>query len=65
MTDRTIDSLALLVTPEEAAERLRVGRSKVYELIRLGELRSLKIGGSRRITTEALAEFVERLQGAS
>jgi excisionase family DNA binding protein len=61
----TVDDLALLVTPEEAASRLRIGRSKVYELLRTGELRSIKIGGSRRITTEALAEFIAGLQEAS
>ncbi|QDP94989.1 helix-turn-helix domain-containing protein [Microlunatus elymi] len=59
------DGLALLVTPEEAAALLRVGRSKVYELIRLGELRSLKIGGSRRISTEALHDFVSGHQESS
>ena len=42
----TLDDLALLVTPEEAASRLKVGRSKVYELMRTGALPSLKIGGS-------------------
>jgi len=42
-----------------------VSRSKVYELIRVGALRSLKIGGSRRITREALQEFVCGLEEAS
>ena len=60
----TVDGMALLVTPEEAASSA-VGRSKVYELMRTGELPSLKIGGSRRITREALAEFVSRLEEAS
>lgn len=59
------DDLALLVTPEEAARRLGVGRSKVYDLMRAGDLRSLKIGGSRRISTAALEEFVDRLQDVS
>lgn len=57
------DELALLVTPEVAANRLSVGRSKVYELIRTGELPSIKIGGCRRITTEALEAFVQRISG--
>jgi excisionase family DNA binding protein len=51
----------LLLTPEEAAQVLRVGRSKVYDLIRTGTLRSVKIGGSRRISISALAEFVADL----
>jgi excisionase family DNA binding protein len=54
--------LTLLLTPEEAAKALRVGRSKVYDLIRSGTLRSVKIGGSRRISATALAEFVTALE---
>ena len=54
--------VALLLTPEEAAEALRVGRSKVYELIRSRVLRSVKIGGSRRISAAALAEYVATLE---
>src|SRR5215213_11710454 len=37
----------LLLRPSEAAAHLSIGRSKVYELMRLGQLRSVKIGGSR------------------
>ena len=39
----------LLLSPAEAAAHLSIGRSKVYELMRLGQLRSVKIGASRRI----------------
>jgi excisionase family DNA binding protein len=53
---------ALLLTPQEAAQALRVGRSKFYDLIRSGALRSVKIGGSRRISATALAEFVTALE---
>ena len=52
----------LLLTAEEAARALRIGRSKVYELMRSGALRSIKIGGSRRISSTALAEFVAALE---
>jgi excisionase family DNA binding protein len=52
---------ALLLTPEEAAEQLRIGRAKVYVLIRSGELPSIKIGGSRRITRAALEAYVASL----
>jgi excisionase family DNA binding protein len=53
---------SLLLTAEEAAQALRVGRSKVYELMRSGVLRSVKIGGSRRISATALTEFVAALE---
>ena len=39
----------LLVRPEVAARVLGVGRTKVYELIRSGALRSVRVGGLRRI----------------
>lgn len=51
----------LLLTPEEAAKALSVGRSKVYELISAGSLGSVRIGGSRRIPVDALKDFVESL----
>ena len=52
----------LLLTPEEAATVLSLGRSKVYELIRDGRLTSVLIDTSRRIPTGALADFVAQLQ---
>lgn len=52
----------LLLTPEEAATVLSLGRSKVYELIRDGRLASVRIDASRRIPAKALAEFVGGLQ---
>jgi excisionase family DNA binding protein len=55
----------LLLRPEEAAELLSIGRSKVYELIGTGELVSVRIGASRRIPAQALAEFVQRLQAGT
>lgn len=55
----------LLLSPAEAAAHLSVGRSKVYELMRLGELRSVKIGGCRRIPRAALADFVASLDTAA
>jgi excisionase family DNA binding protein len=55
----------LLFSPVEAAAHLSVGRSKIYELIRTGELRSVKIGGCRRIPRAALAEFVSRLEAVA
>ena len=52
----------LLLTPEEVAEALGIGRTKVYELIRLGLIESVKINGCRRIPTVAVHEYVLRLR---
>jgi excisionase family DNA binding protein len=40
---------ALLLTPEEAARVLRVGRTTIYGLIKAGELRAVHIGRSCRL----------------
>jgi excisionase family DNA binding protein len=52
---------ALLHTPEETAEILSIGRSRVFDLLRKGSLRSVKIGASRRIPDSAITEFIESL----
>lgn len=52
----------LLLTPEEAAEALSIGRSKLYELLADGALESVAIGACRRIPCVALQDFVERLR---
>jgi excisionase family DNA binding protein len=50
-----------LLTVEEAADWLRVSRWSVYNLIRGGQLRTIKIGRRRLVTRAALAECVELL----
>lgn len=51
----------LMYPAEEAAEQLSLGLSTVRALIKSGELRSVKIGHSRRIPADALHEYVQRL----
>ena len=46
---------------EETAETLGVGRHKVYELLRSGRLRSVKIGKSRRVPVDAVEAFIAEL----
>jgi excisionase family DNA binding protein len=55
----------LLHTPEGAAEELALSRTKIFNLIKSGELRSVKIGRARRIPASALEEYVARLQEAA
>lgn len=51
----------LLLSPEEAAELLGVGRSTIYDLMRMKVVPSVKIGRARRIPSAALQGYVERL----
>jgi excisionase family DNA binding protein len=48
----------LLLTPEEAADVLSLGRTKVYELIGTGALRSVRIGKCRRVPMTALQDLI-------
>ncbi|MHC0432761.1 helix-turn-helix domain-containing protein [Streptomyces sp. O3] len=54
------DSTLVGLTVAEAARRLGVGRTKLYEYISSGEIRSVKIGSLRRIPAEAVGEFLAR-----
>lgn len=54
-----------LFTVIEVSQLLGIGRSKVYELMYSGELKSVKIGGSRRIRYSDLGEYVRYLDDAS
>ena len=50
----------LLLSIPEAAERVSLGRTKLYELIVRGEIPTVRIGRSVRIPARALAEWAER-----
>lgn len=52
----------LLLTSTEAAHVLGIGPSKVYELMRSGTLRSVRIDSCRRIPVEDLTALVARLR---
>ena len=52
----------VLLTPEQAADALGIGRWKLYDLLRHGRLRSIRIGSCRRISTAALQDLVIELE---
>lgn len=51
----------LLLSVEEGAAQLRIGRSRMFDLIRRGEVLSVKVGGSRRLVSDSLRAYVKRL----
>jgi excisionase family DNA binding protein len=51
----------LLLRPQEAAGVLAIGRSTLYDLLRSGELPSVRIGCCRRIPAVALQQYVDQL----
>ena len=54
-----------LLTVAEAAQRLGIGRSHAYLYVLRGELESVKLGRSRRVPTQAVDDFVNRLRAES
>lgn len=54
-----MEDTKLLLTVPQAADRLGVGRSLLYEMIRRGELQSIRLGRARRVPVAALQHFVE------
>ena len=52
----------LLVTVEEAARRLGVGRTLLYQQVRRGALPSVRVGRCRRIAVADLERYVEHLR---
>ncbi|WP_223775671.1 helix-turn-helix domain-containing protein [Streptomyces sp. 135] len=47
-----------LLTVPEVMARLKVGRTKVYDLIRTHRLVSIKVDGCRRIPDHAVRDFI-------
>ncbi|WP_324252534.1 helix-turn-helix domain-containing protein [Enemella evansiae] len=55
----------LLYSVNEAMELLNLGRSVIYELIRSGQLRTVKVGRRRLVPAKALDDYVNGLADAA
>lgn len=51
----------VVLTIEEAAQRLGIGRTTMYALVMNGEIRSVTIGRLRRVPVRCLTEYVDHL----
>lgn len=60
MTEITLHAERLTRRPEEVGALLGIGRNGVYELIRKGELRSIRVGRKIIIPLAAIDEFLNR-----
>jgi excisionase family DNA binding protein len=60
-----IENQQLAYRPREAAKMLGVSERKVAELIASKEIKSFKVGKSRRITLEAIFAFIRRAEAAT
>lgn len=57
-TPARFEDLPDLLTVDETASWTRKGRRQTYELIRAGELPSVRLGRSIRVPKGALARFI-------
>ena len=52
-----------MFNPRDAAKILSISRSQVYVLLKAGELESVQIGRSRRISQDQLIRYINKLEG--
>jgi excisionase family DNA binding protein len=65
MTPAPLTAAHVLLTVEEAAERLNIGRTTMYALVSTGDIESVTIGRLRRIPAECLEIYVAALLARS
>jgi excisionase family DNA binding protein len=51
----------ILVTVEEAAGLMRIGRTTAYELVMRGSLQSVKVGRRRLVVRQGVQDYVSEL----
>ena len=54
------NTLPPILTVEEVAKVLRIGRVKAYQMAQLTSFPSVKIGRSVRVPTKALFEWIDK-----
>ena len=55
---RSLDELPLALRVEDLMPLLGIGRNTAYELVRSGQIRSIRVGRKIRIPRDAVAEFL-------
>lgn len=55
---KSISEMPLTLRVEELMPILNIGRNTAYELVRSGEIRSIKVGRQLRIPRDAIEDFL-------
>lgn len=50
----------VLIKATDIAERLQISRAKAYQLLKTGEIPTVRFGGSVRVRECDLAEYIQR-----
>jgi excisionase family DNA binding protein len=59
--DRPSPEKLTLLTIGDAIDRLRIGRSTLYQLIKDGKLPLRKVGGASRVRSDELDAYIQNL----
>lgn len=54
----SLDELPLVLRVEDLIPILDIGRNTAYELVRSGQIRSVKVGRQLRVPRDAVVEFL-------
>ena len=56
----SINDLPLVMKVEDLMPVLGIGRNTAYDLVRCGQIRSIRIGRNIRVPKEAVAEYLSK-----
>lgn len=60
MVYHNFDSMPLVLSVEDVADTLAIGRNKAYGLVNSGTLKALKIGQHYRVPREEFIDFIKK-----
>ena len=60
MTYTSFDTMPLVLSVEDVADTLSIGRNKAYALVNTGTIKALKIGQHYRIPREEFIDFIKK-----
>ena len=58
MNYNQVDQLPLVLTVEQLADFLGIGKNTAYELVRCGRIKSIRIGHQYRISKFSLLDYI-------
>lgn len=61
MSTQYFDNIPLVMTVPQAAKILQIGRNSAYDLVKSGQIRSIRIGRTIRIPQAALFDYLNQL----
>lgn len=60
MVYNNFDSMPLVLSVEDVADTLAIGRNKAYALVNTGTIKALKIGQHYRVPREEFIDFIKK-----